>query len=113
MSDVLDSDARAFPRKVFTCGAKLAVGEKAPVDVQTLDISLGGIGLIAPEAVNFGEYCVIKFEVEVGGDKKQFSCVAKALYCSRAEAQGFRTGFQFFRLDEPNAAVVQIIMNQA
>ncbi|MBI1892188.1 MAG: PilZ domain-containing protein [Burkholderiales bacterium] len=112
MSDTLDNEVRMHPRKQLSVVAKVAVGEKAPLDARGVDVSLGGVCLLLPESIAFGEFCVVKFEVDVGGSTRQFSGVAKSVYSAGNSANGFRTGFQFFRLDEANTSLLADFINQ-
>jgi c-di-GMP-binding flagellar brake protein YcgR len=111
MTEMTEPEGRVYPRKPFSCVAKVAVGERPPLDGSGVDISLGGVCLLLPEFVDFGQFCVVKFEVLIGGSAKQFSAVAKSVYCARA-AEGFRVGFQFFRLDESNTALLNQVLSQ-
>jgi c-di-GMP-binding flagellar brake protein YcgR len=113
MTEMTEPEGRVYPRKPFSCAAKVAIAEKPPMDGSGVDISLGGICLTLPEFVDFGQYCVVKFDATANGVSNQFSALAKSVYCSRTEAGDFRVGFQFFRLDELNTILLHRIVDAA
>jgi len=110
MAEISEPEARVYPRKAFSCPAKLVVGEQAPLDVETIDISLGGACLLVSRQVNYGEFCVIRFNTEINGTTRAFTAVAKAVYGSAIGNGSFRIGFQFFRVDDANIAIVQALV---
>jgi c-di-GMP-binding flagellar brake protein YcgR len=111
MSDELgEFEHRIHPRREFDCHARLAVGDRASLDARTVDISLGGICLMVPEAVPFGQFGVVKFEVEIGGELRAFSAVVRAVYGIPRAGDGYKIGFQFAQLDPANAALIQALV---
>ncbi|MGZ5001218.1 MAG: PilZ domain-containing protein [Methylomonas sp.] len=113
MTDMIEPEGRVYPRKKpFHCKAKVAIGEKAPLDASGVDVSMGGVCLLTSEHVEFGQFCVVKFEVAIDGVTRQFSSVSKSIYCAAAGTDGFRVGFQFSGLDQANTALLNEIMSQ-
>lgn len=111
MSDEMaELEHRIHPRRDFDCRAKLSVGEKASIDVRTIDISLGGVCLMVPEAIPFGQFGVVKFEVQIGAEMQAFSGVARAVYGIPRAGEGYKIGFQFVQLDPANTALIQALL---
>lgn len=111
MSDELtEHDHRMHPRREFSCRAKLAVGDKASLDAQTVDISLGGLCLMVPEAVPFGEFGVVKFDVRIAGEEHAFSAVIRAVYGIPRPGDGYKIGFQFAQLTPASEALIQALV---
>lgn len=110
--EMTEPETRLHPRKQFNCRARLSVGDKASLDARTLDISLGGICLLAPEPVGFGQYGVVKFEVAIADAPRQFTAVARSVYSVPSGEAGFKVGFQFVQLDAANTALVNDLMAQ-
>jgi c-di-GMP-binding flagellar brake protein YcgR len=106
MTEMTESDIRVHPRKHIRCPVKLSVDNKPPMEAWTFDISLGGISLIVPQAVDPGQFCVIKFDADVGGSIQSFSAIAKAVYSVSSASGEYRTGFQFHQLSAANSEFI-------
>lgn len=106
MTEMTESDIRVHPRKLIRCPATLAVDNKPPLNAWTFDISIGGISLMLPEAIDPGQYCVVKFSADINGNVQPFSAIAKSVYSVCSSSGQYRTGFQFHQL---NAAGTEII----
>jgi len=66
MTEMTDQE-RAYPRKIFRCGATLSIENNPPAETCTVDISLGGISLMLDKPINSGQYGVVKFDAIIDG----------------------------------------------
>ncbi|MGZ3237909.1 MAG: PilZ domain-containing protein [Burkholderiaceae bacterium] len=105
MTEMTDQE-RVYPRKAFRCHATISIENNAPVEIWTVDISLGGISLMLDKPINSGQYGVVKFDALINGISYSFSAIVKAVYGVCSSAGLYRTGFQFFDLSAANAAII-------
>ncbi|ABR91320.1 Hypothetical protein mma_1104 [Janthinobacterium sp. Marseille] len=59
--------------------------------IHTVDVSTQGMGVMGPEPVRTGEVCAIMLDALVGGRMMQLKFTGKAVDCTLAGIQGFRT----------------------
>lgn len=59
--------------------------------IHTVDVSTQGMGVMGPEPVRAGETCAIVLDALVGGHMMQLKFSCKAMDCTLAGIQGFRT----------------------
>ncbi|HEY8099520.1 MAG TPA: PilZ domain-containing protein [Burkholderiaceae bacterium] len=105
MTEMTDQE-RVYPRKPFRCRATISIENNPPVELWTVDISLGGISLMLDKQINSGQYGVVKFDALINGISHPFSAIVKTVYGVRNSAGEYRTGFQFFELSAANAAII-------
>lgn len=58
---VASLDQRRFPRKFISGTGHLLIPGHPPMEVHTQDVSLGGVGVIAPRAVPYETVCSVRF----------------------------------------------------
>jgi hypothetical protein len=58
--------ARRHEREFFSCAVQVLTPERRIVDAQMLDLSLGGMKLVLPHALQIGSRCGVRFFVPAG-----------------------------------------------
>jgi len=66
-----------------------------PHAIQLIDISRGGIGLVAQEEMQTGDTCAIAFDATVNHESRRINVWAKVAYCCPLPEAGFRIGVHF------------------
>ncbi|MBI1892287.1 MAG: PilZ domain-containing protein [Burkholderiales bacterium] len=110
MTDMTELDLRLYPRAVFRCRARLSVEDKPPINAWTVDISMDGISIMLAEPIELGQYCVVKFETAISGSPRQFSAIAKSVYCVCSCTGQYRIGFQFYGINPAQAAIINELL---
>jgi c-di-GMP-binding flagellar brake protein YcgR len=106
-------DRRRYPRKYISGTGHLLVAGQPPVEVHTQDISLGGVGVIAPRSLPFEALCKVRFALPKESYGMEFVTapvrVAHCVLCGRE--YGFVLGLEFYNLPEDVAAVINRYMS--
>lgn len=90
-----EAELRQYMRKALEVPARLLGHDAVPRPVKLLDISCGGIGLIAGEAMQANDACALAFDVELNDEAKRINVWAKVAYCF-AQGEGmFRIGIRY------------------
>jgi c-di-GMP-binding flagellar brake protein YcgR len=105
---VFGGDRRRFPRKFLSGTAHLLLPDRAPVEVHALDISVGGMGIVAPTNLTYEFRCEIRFTLA----REPFgidvvTAPVQVVHCVLSGREhGFLIGLQFFNLPDNVAAVI-------
>ncbi len=99
-------DLRRYPRKDFSQAAMLLVRGEGFKEIQTLDISQGGIGAISSRALQTGQNCVLAFEVLLQDKARKINAWGTVTYCAMCDL-GYRVGIQFDDADCMSQAYIQ------
>lgn len=89
------AEQRSSPRKAIDVFARLLGHDAIPRPVQLINISRGGIGLRADEAMQTNDACALAFDVEIDEEARRINVWAKVAYCLPAADGGFRIGVRF------------------
>ena len=91
------SDRRRAKRTLFRSHAKLLLPDRDAIDVRTVDISNGGVGVVCPLNLLPGTPCEVHLhfrKIPIGVENVQFQ--AQIAYCVLSgREQGFLIGLQF------------------
>jgi c-di-GMP-binding flagellar brake protein YcgR len=104
----LGPERRQGDRKLFRGPAQLLLPTREVLRVRTLDISLGGIGLVAPSNLPRDAVCDVKFRAPLMGDRVEMLVARGRIAYSilSGKENGFLVGLQF--TDIPPAALALI-----
>jgi hypothetical protein len=94
-----NTQTRSEVRKPLKKRAQLSLARQAPIEAQTIDISLGGISLIASCPVPIGQACSVTFDVFFKDQSTKINLEGKVVYCLLKGMEGFRTGIRITQLD--------------
>ncbi|HCY62597.1 MAG TPA: hypothetical protein DHV59_07170 [Oxalobacteraceae bacterium] len=89
------TEQRASSRKAYDVPARLLGHDAIPKPVRIVDISRGGIGLLASEAMQTNDACALAFDAELCEEAKRINVWAKVAYCIPHGEGHFRIGVRF------------------
>lgn len=106
----MNTEARAYPRKLMRCQARVIPRGMSPLRAKTIDISLGGVSLFVPEQLPAGQVCDLGFEAPHNGKMVRVIGTARVIYCVLTGTDGYRIGFQYIQLDPANSKALTELM---
>lgn len=106
----MKADTRSYPRKVLRCLALVALPGATPLRGKTLDVSLDGVSIMLADQLTVGQVCSVGFEAPLNGRMVRITSPARAVYSILHGTDGFRTGFQFERMDAANSKLLAELM---
>jgi c-di-GMP-binding flagellar brake protein YcgR len=89
-------NARCYQRVTFLRGATIrrpSVG--AAIEARTVDISIGGVGLVAPKPLTVGEVVTDEFPLEGPDRRALVEGVAGRVVHSAFDLDGYKVGVEF------------------
>lgn len=95
---------RKHPRYILKRRGLMAANEVA-IQVRTLDVSVQGFGVIAPEPIHIGKIYSISFDIMVRERIVPFHFPCTAVYCILSGVDGFRIGLH---IDDDDAHKLQL-----
>ncbi|WP_164932021.1 PilZ domain-containing protein [Janthinobacterium sp. 17J80-10] len=75
--------------------ARMLGHDAIPHHIQIMDISRGGIGLVAQAELQAGDTCAIAFDATVDEEPRRINVWAKVAYCVPLTAADFQIGVHF------------------
>jgi len=100
-----DPNRRAFARAVIRQPATLVYGDTS-VPVQTLDVGIGGMCVMAGRPIGPGTRCTVAFDVPFRDGPARVSLALKVVYSSYMAAGQFKIGTVFTELGDDVARVL-------
>ncbi len=89
-------DRRRYERVQFLCEVELtALSNGSPVQARSLDISLGGVGLITQTSFEPGQIIALAFHLKDTRGREVVEKVVGKVVHLRADADGNRVGVEF------------------
>jgi methyl-accepting chemotaxis protein/flagellar basal body-associated protein FliL len=88
-------DQRSAKRKPLACEGVLQLAGGRTIGMQTVDMSLTGLGVIVEEALPKDQECTIDFEAPLGGYTQRVAVAARIAYCGVSEVGGYKVGLEF------------------
>ena len=79
--------------------------------IQIIDISRGGIGLLAQEELQSGDTCAIAFDATVDHESRRINVWAKVAYCLPRAETGFHIGVHFRDYDSHSRTHIEQLCN--
>lgn len=91
------AERRLQPRYVVRRGAMVLTPDKKVIEVRTLDISFGGVGVVSPEALPKRVLMLCRMNLLYRSDTdKLYDVAVEAMNCIySAQHGGFKVGFQY------------------
>jgi hypothetical protein len=102
----LEQDVRVAQRKKLRAKARVVILDIAQVSGRTVDISQSGVSIVTDNPIVVGEKCAIMVDALIGGETRQIQAEGKAVYSICVGTDGFRTGFQFTKVDTANLRLI-------
>ncbi|HEY8100202.1 MAG TPA: methyl-accepting chemotaxis protein [Burkholderiaceae bacterium] len=88
-------DQRSAPRKPLEGHGKLTLPKGETFDVETVDVSTTGVGLISSKRMVKGQKCEIDFDVPVDGLNQHITASLQVAYCRENDQDGYKIGMEF------------------
>ncbi len=89
------AELRAMPRKSLFGPGRLLVGDSIQREINTVDISLGGIGILVTEPLAAEDECVLAIDVLISDAIKRINIWGKVVYCLSLGVNQFKVGVRF------------------
>jgi|GEM_PF-2266265 len=103
---LVQPDRRRSARKALNTNGLLASQGHEPVEVKTVDLSLGGVAVAMPYRMALNQACIVTFDMPIQDKIRRVAAVAEVAYSVRNTKQDFKTGLRFVELDAAGAAAV-------
>lgn len=106
-------DRRRFPRKFISGTGHLMIPGQPPIEVHTQDISLGGVGVIAPRAIPYETVCSLRFALSRETYGMDFvTAPMRVAHCVLSGKEyGFLLGLEYHQLPGDVEAIVNRYMS--
>ncbi len=112
LTDFLGADndqRRKHERKPYHAPGQLLVADKRIIDIRIVDISLGGMAVIAPFNPPHASLCVVRFALRNSSETNTTllirSAVTHSIFSSRED--GFKVGLVFRSLSDDAQSVLR------
>lgn len=89
------SERRAAPRKAISVRARVVVEGAAALDVDTIDLSHGGVCITSRQPLNLELSCIIEIAIGVPELGSPPLLRAAVCYCARLKSGKYRIGLKF------------------
>jgi len=103
----MNPDRRQAPRKALRTHGLLASRGSVAVEVQTIDVSVGGMCVGAPSQIVVGQTYTVTFDVMLSERKRRVAAVAEVAYSVGNNHDGFKTGLRFIQIDHASVEVIE------
>ncbi len=107
------SEQRADTRQSFAVPARLLGHDAIPKPVRIVDISRGGLAMLADEAMQAGDSCAIAFDADIGQEVRRINVWARVAYCLPEAAGGFRIGVHYRDYDSHSRMHIEQLCGSA
>lgn len=82
-------------RKILRTRAEIRLDAERRFHARTIDISIAGMSLMSPQALNIGAGLTVIFQIPAQGKLETVNAAASVLYNTADRAEGFRLGLRF------------------
>lgn len=106
----VDAQARIEVRRPLRKRAQLIVESRPPIVVETVDISHGGVCVMADNPIQVGQTCSIAVEVFFKNRQMKINFEGKVVYCLLKGMEGYRTGIHVTQIDPDGAQYVNSVL---
>ena len=101
---------RTIVRRQLHYPATLTLKDRSKVHAETIDLSLGGISLLAQEQIRPGQYCAVMFEAHVQEVLRRVVAVGQIIYCLGPAHEGYTVGLQFLDIDPGSIQAIRELL---
>jgi hypothetical protein len=86
---------RVYQRASFLCRVTLSTGEGPEIETNSVDVSLGGVGLISPRSVPTGRSVTLGFHLRNKAGEPVIDTVGGRVVHVRSDIDGHALGIEF------------------
>lgn len=105
------TDRREGPRKTFKRRATITLDDAPPIDVRTVDLSMGGVAFMTEHPLPEGLSCKIAIQAFFEDGLTHIIAKGRVADAILVGLQGYRIGMQFSSLDADTKALVSRVVN--
>ena len=109
IDEIEPNERRQHERRVLRGMSQLQFGKNSAMETRTMDVSISGLGLIAPVNPPARTQCTIRFVVPIDADRNvTITAPAVVTHCVYTHAEdGFKVGLMFVNMPAETTAVLQ------
>ncbi|RJF96027.1 PilZ domain-containing protein [Noviherbaspirillum saxi] len=104
---LVDIERRLISRTPLHHPAKVLVSRDHPFEVETVDVSVGGIGVVALHPILPGTPCAVAFELSMPEGMRRINAWGSVVYDSLFDTQLHRIGITFVDMDAYSRHLLQ------
>jgi len=106
------SERRLYARKPLRTRGFLAEKGSTALEVQTIDLSVGGMCIVTPNQLMVGNEYIISVDLLSNGKNRRVAATIEVAYSLGNSKDGFKSGLRFVDIDDASAAVVEEWMKE-
>jgi len=103
---LVEPERRTAVRKSLATQGLLVTEGLPPIKMQTVDVSIGGLGVTMSERLSVGQLCMVTFDLLLQGKPRGVAAVAEVVYSLPVWQDNFKTGLRFIEIDASGAAMI-------
>jgi c-di-GMP-binding flagellar brake protein YcgR len=104
------SDRRTSARRVMRVQARISIPGEAPLDVHTVDLSLGGVSVTSSQQLSQGLECIVELGISAPEIAPAPALRARVRYCARLRDSQYRIGFKFSSVSIEAAELIVAVL---
>jgi c-di-GMP-binding flagellar brake protein YcgR len=104
------SDRRTSARRVMRVQARISIPGGAPLDVHTVDLSLGGVSVTSSQQLSQGLECIVELGISAPEIAPAPALRARVRYCARLQDSQYRIGFKFSSVSIEAAELIVAVL---
>ena len=104
------SDRRTSARRVMRVQARISIPGEAPLDVHTVDLSLGGVSVTSSQQLSHGLECIVELGISAPEIAPAPALRARVRYCARLRDSQYRIGFKFSSVSIEAAELIVAVL---
>ena len=104
------SDRRTDTRRVMRVQARISIPGEAPLDVHTVDLSLGGVSVTSSHQLSHGLECIVELGISAPEIAPAPALRARVRYCARLPDSQYRIGFKFSSVSIEAAELIVAVL---
>jgi c-di-GMP-binding flagellar brake protein YcgR len=104
------SDRRTSARRVMRVQARISIPGEAPLDVHTVDLSLGGVSVTSSQQLSQGLECIVELGISAPEIAPAPALRARVRYCARLPDSQYRIGFKFSSVSIEAAELIVAVL---
>jgi c-di-GMP-binding flagellar brake protein YcgR len=104
------SNRRTSERRVMRVQARISIPGDAPLDVHTVDLSLGGVSITSLHPLSHGLECIVELGISAPDLAAPPALRARVRYCARMRDSQYRIGFKFSSVSIEAAELIVAVL---
>ncbi len=105
-------ERRLYTRKPLRTRGLLAEKGSTSFEVQTIDLSVGGMCVVTPSQLMVGNEYIISVDLQSNGKNRRVAATIEVAYSLGNSKEGFKSGLRFVDIDDASAVAVEEWMKE-